>query len=563
MTQTYIIQNKSGYCFRIIVPPAVRSIVGRYEIRRSLQTGVIGLAKERAWIIAGKVKRLFRWLQEKTVGENRVKLDKEKVNQIINGYIEEGLREIENDILMTGTAINRTPKSYERTIGGLDTLHSLQIDDMIAADLKAAYQEVDEILANQGIEIDRSHLDYKRLCFNVLKARAGLTEVHIEHKKGHLNTRFDYEKYTLPQPLHQTAIEPEANQEPSASVTSSANEGSILLEDLIRKHQQENIRAGAWSTSTQGDYKTIGKVLVRLLGNVPVDTLGVDEFREYKEAMQCLPPRFLGTGKYNDMKAGDVIKLNTAPEKCISVQSINKNFAYTKSLFAWAETNRYTRDNPAGVLTIKEKKTSKEKREAFSPDDLKAIFTGLKPRYPYQFWIPALGMFTGCRREELCQLHIDDLKRTDEGVWYLDINEDTPDKRLKNAASKRVIPLHPILVGALKFPEFVQSVDHERIFPDLKKINDRYGHYFGKWFNGFKRKIGIQTDTKNFHSFRHGFITKLTEMGVPEVMIKSLAGHAQDGVTHSVYFRKGYSVEQLYQDGIMKLDFGAVLSEVK
>ncbi len=55
MAQNYLVQNRSGYYFRIIAPPVVRSIVGLCEIKRSLQAGTIGLAKERAWIIAGKI----------------------------------------------------------------------------------------------------------------------------------------------------------------------------------------------------------------------------------------------------------------------------------------------------------------------------------------------------------------------------------------------------------------------------------------------------------------------------------------------------------------------------
>ncbi|MCG8683424.1 MAG: site-specific integrase [Desulfobacterales bacterium] len=559
MAQSYLVQNKSGYYFRIIVPPAVRKIVGVRELKRSLRTGVLGLAKERAWIIAGKLKRLFRWLQEKIVGSEDMKLDRDKVNKIVEGYIQEGLREIEEEILVNGTVVGKTPDTYERTIGGLETLRSMDIDNAKELNLQVAYREVDEILAQQGIKVDRHHNDYKRLCHNVLKARIGLREVEIAHKQGHFNKKFDHERCGLPRPQKNTTAH--ANLTVVEEKPRKKKKESILLADLIQKHQQENIRSDAWSTSTQNDYKSIGKVLVRLLGDVPVHTLSFDEFREYKEAMQCLPPRFISTLKYSKMRAGDVIKLNMPQEKTISVQSINKNFAYTKSLFTWAATNRYITDNPTGVLTIKERKTSKEVREAFSANDIRAMFRNLKngTTHSYQFWIPVLGLFTGCRREELCQLHVNDLKLTGEGIWYLDINEDTPDKTLKNTASKRVIPLHPHIVDDLKFPEYVQEIKHERIFPKLKKTNNRYGHYFGKWFNEFIKTIGVKTETKNFHSFRHGFITNLTEMMVPEVLIKSLAGHAHSDVTHGVYF-KGFSIEQLHRDGVSKLDFGVDLS---
>ena len=560
MAQSYLVQNKSGYYFRIVVPPSVRILVGLREIKRSLQTGVLSVAKDRARIIAGKVRQLFRWLNDKIVGGVEMELDREKVNQIINQYIRDGLEVIEESILLNGKI------SDERIQQGpedLWTVKSLHQDDLIAVDLKQAYRQADEILTEMGIEIDREHIDYKRLCHNILKARVGLSDVEIARRFGDFQTGFDYEKFGIPCDETKDA----AQQIPQIPIVSQSEEPavtSISLSELIEKHRQEHIRANAWSTSTQNDYKSIGKVLVQMLGDVPVHTLGFEEFRLYKEALQGMPPRFVSMPQYEGMDAKDVIALNIPSDKTISSKSISKNFAYVKSLFSWAKNNRYISENATDCLMIKEKKTSKEARDSFDSTDLNALLPNLLTgtSHPYQFWIPILGIFTGCRREELCQLHLLDLKQSESGVWYLDINEDTEDKHLKNIASKRVIPLHPFLVDDLKFPEFIQTIDHERMFPQLKKINDRYGHYFGKWFNGFIDKINLKTNAKNFHSFRHGFITNLTKKSVSEVLVKSLAGHSQDSITHQVYF-KGYSIEQLYHDGILKLDYGIDLEVLK
>jgi hypothetical protein len=45
MAQSYLVLNQSGYYFRIIVPVDLRSMIGMREIKRSLKTGVLGLAK--------------------------------------------------------------------------------------------------------------------------------------------------------------------------------------------------------------------------------------------------------------------------------------------------------------------------------------------------------------------------------------------------------------------------------------------------------------------------------------------------------------------------------------
>ena len=95
------------------------------------------------------------------------------------------------------------------------------------------------------------------------------------------------------------------------------------------------------------------------------------------------------------------------------------------------------------------------------------------------------------------------------GIWCLDINDDG-DKRLKNAPSKRIIPLHPVLVNDLNFPGYVQSLKQRgevRIFPELRKISHQYSHAASRWFNErYKKQIGLSTEDgqkKTYHSFRH------------------------------------------------------------
>ena len=53
------------------------------------------------------------------------------------------------------TVTNGTPEACEKIIGRLETLHSIEVEHMVDADLKAEYREVDEILTKQAIDIDR------------------------------------------------------------------------------------------------------------------------------------------------------------------------------------------------------------------------------------------------------------------------------------------------------------------------------------------------------------------------------------------------------------------------
>jgi len=96
---------------------------------------------------------------------------------------------------------------------------------------------------------------------------------------------------------------------------------------------------------------------------------------------------------------------------------------------------------------------------------------------PYQFWMPLIGLYTGMRIEEICQLYVSDLKKID-GIWCFDINQNKPDKSVKTS-ERRIVPLHPFLAEELNFVGYVKSLpdQKDRIFPELKRIKNRYSHH--------------------------------------------------------------------------------------
>ena len=62
-SQSYLVRNPSSYCFRLVVPPDLRGTVGRRELRYSLRTGSIAVAKIRARYMAGRIQVLFLYLR--------------------------------------------------------------------------------------------------------------------------------------------------------------------------------------------------------------------------------------------------------------------------------------------------------------------------------------------------------------------------------------------------------------------------------------------------------------------------------------------------------------------
>ena len=62
-------------------------------------------------------------------------------------------------------------------------------------------------------------------------------------------------------------------------------------------------------------------------------------------------------------------------------------------------------------------------------------------RKRWRVWIPLIAAFTGARLNEIAQLGTDDLEELG-GVWSFRITDEGGHHSLKNAQSKRQIPMH-------------------------------------------------------------------------------------------------------------------------
>lgn len=145
------------------------------------------------------------------------------------------------------------------------------------------------------------------------------------------------------------------------------------------------------------------------------------------------------------------------------------------------------------------------------------------------YWLPLLGLYTGARISELAQLHTDDLVRTPEAGWVLQITaDDGAGQRLKTAESKRSIPLHPELerLGLVDYWRAIKAHGAGPLFPAVVRSTlNGAGGKVSQWFGEFKTSKGFDGSLV-FHSFRHTLQTRLLALGVPESHADALAGHA-------------------------------------
>jgi integrase len=159
------------------------------------------------------------------------------------------------------------------------------------------------------------------------------------------------------------------------------------------------------------------------------------------------------------------------------------------------------------------------------------------------WWLPIVALFTGARLEELAQLHHDDLKRDQDGIAFLALKTTDPRKqkaqdekarskpeaqRLKNRHSFRAVPIHSFLASIGFLDLFQSDRPGTRIWPELKPGGrpPSWGAEYTQDFTKYRRECAIYEELRDFHSFRHTFITCMkTRAKADPLTVAAIVGH--------------------------------------
>lgn len=151
------------------------------------------------------------------------------------------------------------------------------------------------------------------------------------------------------------------------------------------------------------------------------------------------------------------------------------------------------------------------------------------------YWVPLLGLYTGARQSELCQLRVSDVAEDDGGLMLFITSEQADDDlgiletSTKSEVSRRRIPVHSELLrlGFRDYWKDMVDAGNAALFPDVIRAPNRAaGEYFSDWFLIYRREQGINAKWVDFHAFRHTASTRLTDAGVPDSASDYLTGHA-------------------------------------
>ncbi|EGR0696658.1 site-specific integrase [Vibrio parahaemolyticus] len=288
-------------------------------------------------------------------------------------------------------------------------------------------------------------------------------------------------------------------------------------------------------------------IVLGLIGKSQLTAIRRSDAEAVASLLRTYPTNLKKHKQFKGLSGHEAVNLNKdLGLPTLSDESVKDYCQKMSGFFEWCQLNELTDINPFKAIRFKKTRKDSEAKCAYTDTDLEKIFSAIvstknQHKHPYYFWLPLLAYFTGARLNELCQLYKADIYQV-EGIWVIQIDDRFEGQKLKNQTSRRIVPVHDQLLN-LGFIEYVRSVHHERIFPDLKESRDGFGTAASKWFGRFKTKLGFDKG-HDFHSFRHTVATQLKRHQVSHIIAGELLGHAQNNITYDRY-GKGLDIASL------------------
>jgi len=354
----------------------------------------------------------------------------------------------------------------------------------------------------------------------------------------------------------------------------------IQQQEPLTSHQKTPLSVGIENYIDEKGSITIRSVkevkhslnhLIEEWGDIPIGSITREMTTNFKGHIRKIPRNRKKNPEYRDKDFHELVGMNV--KDTISTTTVNKHLGYCSSFFDWSINHGYSDINPFKGMKLKRTVRPRDERDRFNESDLKKIFgkgnyihfTEIeKGRYEL-YWTPLIGVFSGLRLGEITSLYLDNIREIGGNhrnkKWCFDIVEepDRPDKHLKTKSSRRIVPIHDTLLnlGLIEFIELLRKKDpmRERLFQELKISEGSYIKNVSTFFNKrYLPSLGIKTDKKNFHSFRHTVSDHLKQKGIEPHFINELLGHSSGNIDLDRY-GKGYNPDIIYNKCVKKISY--------
>jgi integrase len=311
-------------------------------------------------------------------------------------------------------------------------------------------------------------------------------------------------------------------------------------------------------------HRPVLTMFLEVVGNKPVNDIKQADINKFFSLLHKLPPRWQDECRRRKLTVKQLAELDH-PET-LGPKSFDDTYkASVRSFLKVAKRDWQDQGFPTTLTTDGneyqgDREEGENHQRAFTHAELERLFCGMEMQrfaadaaLAHCFWLPHIGLFTGARVNEICQLNpqTDIVKDPETGVSYFWITTETEAdsriiKKVKTGDSRKV-PIHKKLVelGFLAYVERVKASGSKLIFPAWEPVNSRASGNAEKWFRQFLRDTNLRNETPKamilgMHAFRYTLLT-YGAMQKPPLSLFCISGHAQEEAPiHATGAGKGY-----------------------
>ena len=543
---TRLYRRGAVYYHRAAVPTDIAETYGKREETFSLKTKDHREALRKVRVAAVEIDAKFETHRRWIAANSSPKLDeltKEQLQRIKSTYYhhlldenddtrDEGFEKLVWDEIMQGPPKPFRRKSFDEQREINDLLPKLSREDMAQGEDRTGFfkDEAEEVLTwgGIGIRLEESSTSWPRLIRTLQEASIEASEVISRRLQGEI----------VPTPDDPNELDAKPLSAP-------------LLSALVEQWIGEKKASDAWLPKAENDYRRWLETFMAVCRDKPVTNYEKSDARDFKNHIIGLPANWR---KYVATRHASVLEApmlgKAAGLEPISVATVNKALGRLDYFWQWIEAHYDdVTPNLFNGLKIAKRTKAADDRHPFSPEQLQSMFSsplfvGCKSSTQRNvvghvnmagtahYWLPILGLFTGARLNELCQLQITDVK-DEEGILFVNITDDANDQRVKTAGSKRRCPIHSTIemLGFRDFYEWRKASGEKLLFKEVKLSKDGYySDGMSKAFGRFLKAIKVKTKKTSFHSFRHNLEDACLANNGRADILDALQGHSTQGM---------------------------------
>lgn len=531
-----LIRRKSRWYFNKAYPKDLWPITGKSPFRKSLNTDSL----ETALRARPEAERLY-WAKVDALRAEHKGTEPRQLTEIESmGIVARWFREEDAERTAELEETRSPLMDIDGALEELQELDNVARESIAEADYNRVRPLAEKLVEEAGFTFDPRPKSSKRLMAALLRGRRELLLMERSRLLG------DY------------AVEPKDPLLRSILAAPAPTGGKQrTVQEMLDGYQADNRDRQA--TSTRKAANAPSRILLEYFGpDRAVATITRDEGRAFFDIVKGLPTNYT---KRKELRGLSLVECRTKGQELglptLLAKTVNDTYmTFIGGAFRWAVREGWITLNPVDGLNVVDEVAAEEKRDPFTVDQLNALFrsgpwSGPKEDReidPLRYWGPLVALFQGMRRGEIAQLHVADVEELD-GQPVIHVRPSADGKRVKSAAGRRVLPVHPELVklGFLSYVDRQRTAGHKQLFPnEVPNKNGQWGDPLSKWFSRHVKTLGFEGARLGMHSFRHNFEDALRAAGLHGTPIgQELAGRAKTDRVSGAYGSGRYPVATL------------------